>query len=317
MPHPSPRWRGPARDVCVDRLSHPFRTLRGLLLRGPADLADKDDALRLPILRKELERLWHRRPNHRIPANAQAGGFPEARVRDRVHDFIRERATAGDHANVAGPEDVVWHDPRFRFSGGYYTRRIRPNHATALRLRIRDHIEAVVEWDLFRDDHEKSHTRLDCLDRRVLRERCGDEHDRRVRAGFVDALEAGVEDGNVMHPFPRLARGHARHDLRAVVEHRARIELALMARDSLDDELRLLIQEDGHSSTSCADSHGEFSGLLDCLRRVPDAAEDLPRPVFVHTLDSRDDGNVHVHRFEGYLHANRDSVRLCDSSEHV
>src|SRR3989304_131010 len=132
-------------------------------------------------------------PPHPDPG---AWGQPDLRLRDRVHDLVRQRAAAGDDAHVPGSEDVAWHDPRLRLPPGDEARAGRPA------------------------------PRLDRLDRGILRVRRGDEHDGRVRARRVHGLEARVEHGDALHSGPALARARPRHDLRAIVEHRPGVDLA-------------------------------------------------------------------------------------------
>src|SRR5438309_7058067 len=145
MPHPlSGRCRASG-DVRVDWLLDSLRTLRGLLLRRPTNLADNDDSLRGSVLRKEFQGLGHARADYGVTADPDARGLPEARVRDRVHDLIRQGPAAGDHSDVPGLEDVIRHDPRLRFPRGRDARAVRPDYATAPRPRVRHDVQAIVE----------------------------------------------------------------------------------------------------------------------------------------------------------------------------
>ena len=74
------------------------------------------------------------------------------------------------------------------------------------------------------------------------------ENARGVGALFADGLLDGVEHGDpiverLLAAFPGC---HAGHERSAVVEHRARVEVALPAGDSLDDESRVAANQDAH-----------------------------------------------------------------------
>ena len=68
----------------------------------------------------------------------------------------------------------------------------------------------------------------------VSRDRVGDRVEHRDRA--------------VERRLAALARGHAGDDLRAVRQHRARVELALAAGDALDEQPRVAPDEDAHAA---------------------------------------------------------------------
>jgi hypothetical protein len=85
---------------------------------------------------------------------------------------------------------------------------------------------------------------VDRLVDRVGREPRRDEHHRRVRVDLVDRLRDGVEDRDPLDVLPTLARRDPGDDLRAVVAVADAVERALAARQALDDEPSLVVDDD-------------------------------------------------------------------------
>src|SRR5206468_9707753 len=69
-----------------------------------------------------------------------------------------------------------------------------------------------------------------------------------VGAGLGDGVVEGVEHRDALDVLAALARRHARHDLRAVALVVHRVERALAPRDAGDAELRVVVDEDAHST---------------------------------------------------------------------
>ena len=88
--------------------------------------------------------------------------------------------------------------------------------------------------------------RVDALVDRVGREACRDEDHRRVRACPVDGVRDRVEDGNPLDVLAALAGRDAGNDLRPVRLVAGRMERALPARQSLDDEPGVAVDDDRH-----------------------------------------------------------------------
>ena len=70
--------------------------------------------------------------------------------------------------------------------------------------------------------------------------------ERGVGAGGGHRVGHGVEDRDALDVLAALARGHAGHDLRAVVPVAQAVEAALAAGEALHDHLGVLVDEDGH-----------------------------------------------------------------------
>src|SRR5262249_35955767 len=93
------------------------------------------------------------------------------------------------------------------------------------------------------------HARVGRLEDRVRGEHPRHVDHRRVGLGRVDRIGDGVEDRNlVVELLTAFARRHARHDLRAILDHLLRVERAVAARDALHDQRRVLVDEDAHAA---------------------------------------------------------------------
>ena len=88
--------------------------------------------------------------------------------------------------------------------------------------------------------------RVDGLVDRVGCEARRNEDHRRVRARLRDRVGDRVEDRNPLDVLAALARGHAGDDLGAVALVPEAVERSLGAGQALDDELRVLVDDDRH-----------------------------------------------------------------------
>src|SRR5437867_2673393 len=82
----------------------------------------------------------------------------------------------------------------------------------------------------------------------ICAERCGNENETRrgarVRYRFFDRIEHRA----VEMRRAALAGCDAAHDVRAVGDHFLRVERALVAGEALDDDPRLLVEQDAHAA---------------------------------------------------------------------
>ena len=72
------------------------------------------------------------------------------------------------------------------------------------------------------------------------------EDQRRVRARLLDRIGDGVEHRNALDVLAGLARRHACDDVRPVLAVAQAVEAALAARQPLDDEARVVVDDDRH-----------------------------------------------------------------------
>jgi hypothetical protein len=104
-----------------------------------------------------------------------------------------------------------------------------------------------VRRDVLRHADDRPDARVDRLVDRVGREPGRDEDERRVGAGLVDRLGDGVEDRDPLDVLAALAGGDAGDDVRAVVAVAQAVEAALAPGQPLDDEARLVVDDDRYA----------------------------------------------------------------------
>ena len=102
----------------------------------------------------------------------------------------------------------------------------------------------------FGDADDRADAGVDRLVDRVAGEASRDEDHRRVRARLGDRVRDGVEDGHTLDVLAALPRRDAGDDLRAVALVAEAVEGALRAGQALDDELRVLVDDDRHTPPS-------------------------------------------------------------------
>ena len=112
-----------------------------------------------------------------------------------------------------------------------------------------DHHRDVAARDPLGDDHDRLDAGVQRLEDGVARAGGGDGDDRAVghdAAVVLDDLLDGVEHRHAVDLAALAAGGHAADDLRAVVEALAREVDRLAPGDALDDEGRVLVDQDRH-----------------------------------------------------------------------
>src|SRR6266545_6472777 len=223
----------------------PLDELCGFFLGRPTDFADDNDPVRLAVLLEERERFDRACTDDRVTADPDARRLPESRLRHCVDDLVGQRPASRDYADVSRLEDVIRHDAHLRLARRGDARAVRPDDRASATARVGHQLEAVVERDPLRDDDDELESRLDRLDGSVFRVRRRYEDYGGVRFATSDGLPHAVVDGDTFDRCAPLARRDARPDLRAEFEHRMGVELALVARDALDDDAALRGEEDG------------------------------------------------------------------------
>ncbi len=186
--------------------------------------------------------------------------MPETRGAERRGHLGRHAAGAGDDADrallvglgrvlgraadAAHLDDVGDDDPEA----------VGADDAGAAQVGELDHLGDVATRDALGDDHDDLDAVLDGLEDRVLGERGRDRDDRAVdrRAVMGDGLGDGVEDRHAVDLAAQSARRDAADDLGAlaVVQALAREVDRLATGDALDDERRVLIDEDRHQAAA-------------------------------------------------------------------
>src|SRR6185312_5398317 len=224
--------------------------LRRVLLGRAADLADHDDRRSLRIGKEHLQHVDKLGAFDRIAADADGRGLAEALARGLEHRFVGQRAGARHDPDRAGLEDVARHDADLALARGHHARAVRADEA---RLRAGQRaLDAhhVHHRDALGDGDDQRDLRLDRFADRVGR--AGRRHvdHRRLAAGFLARFRDGVEDRQIeMLAAAFAGRGAADH-LGAVLDGLLGVKGAVLAGEALADDLRVLVDEDGHQAAS-------------------------------------------------------------------
>ena len=121
------------------------------------------------------------------------------------------------------------------------------------------HADHVHDRDALGDADDQPAARVDRLEDRVGRAERRHEDARGVGAGLLDGFRDGVENRNAdllavralgLERFAAAVRRAARDDLRAVRDALLGVERARRAGDALDDDLRVLADQNRHRSCS-------------------------------------------------------------------
>ena len=133
--------------------------------------------------------------------------------------------------------DVARDDAELALVGRQDTRAVRPDELRPVAFHIAAHLDHVLDRDVLADADDDFEVGIDGLHDGVRREARRHVDDRSRGPRRLDGLAHRIEDGHAADDLAALARRHAAHDLRAVVEHLLRVERRCLARDALNDDL--------------------------------------------------------------------------------
>src|SRR6185437_5229145 len=235
--------------------------LRCVFFGASADFADHDDRLGLVIGQELFQHIDEVGPVDRVAADPYRGGLAEALVGGLEHGFVGERAGAADHSDAALLENVAGHDPDLAFAGGEDAGTVRPDEARAGTGQRPLHLHHVEHRDALGDGDDQRHFRVDRFKDGVGGEWRRDVDDAGRGAGFLDRFRDRVEYRQVEVSRPALAGGHAADDLRAVSDRLLRVKAAGLAGHALDNDPRVLVDENAHASAPSICLHATSSSL--------------------------------------------------------
>ena len=116
---------------------------------------------------------------------------------------------------------------------------------TYLLLEVPLDLDHVLLGDPLRDGHHERNLRLNRVNNRRRAERRRHVNDAGVGLELPHGLFHGVEHGLAQVHGPTLLGGHATHDLSPeVIDGLLRVEGALLSREALDDDARVLVDPD-------------------------------------------------------------------------
>ena len=171
---------------------------------------------------------------------------PEPALRQLVADLVRERPERLTRPIRPSRQHLRGDDPDVRLARRERARAVRSEHRDPLRPDVVVDPQHLVGRDVLGDADHRPDAGVDRLVDRVGREPTRHEDERRVRLGLGHGIANRVEDRNPGHVLAALARRDARDDVRPVVAVAHGVERALRAGDALDDEPRLVADDDRH-----------------------------------------------------------------------
>src|SRR5439155_6307842 len=127
-----------------------------------------------------------------------------------------------------------------------YAGAVRADHGDALRPEIRVRAQHLVHGDVLGDADHRHDPRVDGLVDCIGREARRHEDERRIRVGLLDRIHDRVKHGDAFDILAALAGRDAGNDVRAVALVAQAVEAALAAREALDDEPRVGVDDDRH-----------------------------------------------------------------------
>src|SRR5882672_2125678 len=250
MPHPLARGRGDAGDEADHGLFHVhLHPARGVLLVAAADLADHDHGVGPGIVVEELQHLDVLDAVHRVAADADAGGLPEAELHQLADRLVGQRARARHHADAPFLVDVTGHDADLDLVGRDQAGAIRPDEPSALPLHLVLGADHVAHRDALGDADHEVEVGLDRLVDRLSGERRRHVDHRDVGAGLLFGFPDGREDRDALVGFSGFLRVDAGDvavpAVRVLLAHLG-VEHPGLAGDALGHHPGVLVDEDGH-----------------------------------------------------------------------
>ena len=298
MAHGAALRRGHTRDEADHRLGAVLGDpTGGLDLQVTADLADHDDALGLVVGHEQLNGLERRGADDGVTADADGRALTEAGLGDLVHGLIRQRAALGNDADAAGVEDEAGHDAHLGLARRHDARAVRADQrAAGQRIEVGLDLDHVGHGDALGNADDDLDAGIGRLEDGVGGEGRRNEEDAGVGPRLLHRVLHRVEDRLVEVGLTAFARGHAAHDVGAVLDHLAGVEGAFGAGEALDDDAGIFVDENAHGdggsgfvvslrtevrrkSNAAQGTFGKGFGLICPHARTPSRRHDHLRPV--------------------------------------
>ena len=246
--HALARRRLAAGDEGRDRLVRHvlFDPFRSVFFGRAADLADHEDGERVGVVLERFERVDEVRALDRVAADADGRRLADAGRCELERRLVRQRAGAADDADMSFPVDIARDDAELRLVRREDARAVRADEARFLAFHVAAHADHVLHGDVLRDADDEVELRVDRFEDGVRCEFRRDEDDGSIRARRLHGVAHRVEDVDAARDLAGLARRDAADDFRAVINHLLRMERRGLARDALDDDFGVFIDENSH-----------------------------------------------------------------------
>src|ERR1700676_4228370 len=154
--------------------------------------------------------------------------------------------------------NVSGHDSDFAFARRNDARAIRTDQARRAALHEVAHLHHVGGRDAFGDADHQRNARLGRFHHGIGGVRRRPENHGSVCSGLLHGIGGGVEDRDAEMSLTALSGGDAPDHLGAVVDGSLRVEAGFAAGESLEDDARVLIDEDAHCASLTTFSAASF-----------------------------------------------------------
>ena len=143
--------------------------------------------------------------------------------------------------------NVARHDPDLARARRDDAGAIRPDQSAPLSRHLRFHAHHIHHWNAFRDADDQFDARIDRFQNSICRARSRHENHGDVAPGFLARFPDGVEHRHfAVEHLAAFSWRHAGDDVCAVLHALSRMKPAGGAGDSLHNEARVFIYENGH-----------------------------------------------------------------------
>src|SRR5690349_2802405 len=160
-----------------------------------------------------------------------------------------QRTRAAHDTDIARRTDPPRNDANLRFARSDEAGAVRADESRAPFLDEGIHPRHVENWDALGDGDDELDPSVGGFHDRIRRIHRRHVDHGRIRAGLGDGARHGIEDRDaVLESLTALSRRDPRDDAGAVLHHLLCVERSIAAGDPLDDERRLLIDEDAHAA---------------------------------------------------------------------
>ena len=246
MTHATTRRSGLSGDKCRHRLGHVLLDVSGgVLFRVATNLAHHQHCTSARVLFKQLEHVDEVHSLYGVSTDAHAGRLTEAKRRQLMHAFIRQRARARHHTDIASLVNVAGHNPNLALIRSNHAGTVRPNQPRPVRPRLR--IQNPADSDHIHDrnslgdtDHELDSSG-DGFEDSVRSNRRRNIDYGCVGSRLFDGVGNGVKHRNALMRVAPFSRSHTTYNLGSVLNSLLGVKRAGLTGDSLHQEARIFI----------------------------------------------------------------------------
>src|SRR4051812_16084355 len=247
MTHPLSRRSDHTSDVSHHWLRYKLTDeLSGCLFVTAADLAHENDSLSARIALKQLDNINEVHATDRITADTHAGALPKAVAGRLIDGLVRQRTGARNDAHRTLLVNEARHDPDLAFLRSNDSGTIRSHEPRTRRCENRLPPNHVVDGHALGDAHDELDTRVHRLEDRISS--AGSRHVDHARRSscLTNRFLHGIKHRLAQMRLPAAARRNTTDQLRAVRERLLGVKRTLLTRETLGNDLRVLVDQNAH-----------------------------------------------------------------------